>query len=37
MKKKGFTINEIAESLQRSYWSVVYKWKKLKKAFSHFK
>lgn len=36
MKKQGFTINEIAEALQRSYWSVVYKWKEIKKTCSHF-
>lgn len=36
MKKQGFTINQIAESLQRSYWSVVYKWKEIKKTCSHF-
>lgn len=30
MKQQGHTINEIARALNRSYWSVVYKWREIK-------
>lgn len=30
-KKEGLTINQIAEKLNRSYWSIVYKWKEINK------
>jgi hypothetical protein len=30
MKQQGATINEIAKALERSYWSIVYKWKEVK-------
>ncbi|MBE2944032.1 hypothetical protein HPK10_12915 [Anoxybacillus flavithermus] len=30
MKQEGATIQEIADALQRSYWSVVYKWREIK-------
>ncbi|OOE03638.1 DNA endonuclease [Anoxybacillus kestanbolensis] len=31
MKKNGATIQEIADALQRSYWSVMYKWREINK------
>lgn len=30
MKQEGAKIQEIADALQRSYWSVVYKWREIK-------
>jgi hypothetical protein len=30
MKQQGATMNEIAQVLQRSYWSVVYKWREIR-------
>jgi hypothetical protein len=30
LKQQGATINEIAKTLERSYWSIVYKWKEVK-------
>jgi hypothetical protein len=30
MKQQGATIKEIANALERSYWSNVYKWKEVK-------
>ncbi|WP_339171658.1 hypothetical protein [Anoxybacillus sp. FSL W8-1294] len=30
MKQEGATIQEIANALQRSYWSVVHKWREIK-------
>ncbi|MBB6177628.1 hypothetical protein HNQ82_002466 [Anoxybacillus tengchongensis] len=31
MKKDGATVQEIANALQRSYWSVTYKWREINK------
>ncbi|ADI28068.1 DNA endonuclease [Geobacillus sp. G4] len=31
MKQKGATIQEIADTLHRSYWSIVYKWREIQK------
>ncbi|WP_312092838.1 hypothetical protein [Niallia sp.] len=32
LKKEGLTIKKIAYRINRSYWSVVNKWKELKKG-----
>ncbi|MBZ9535250.1 DNA endonuclease [Cytobacillus oceanisediminis] len=32
LKNEGVTINEIAKKLNRSYWSVVYKWSEIKEG-----
>ncbi|MGE7588940.1 DNA endonuclease [Peribacillus sp. NPDC101480] len=31
LKENGYTTNEIAKMLKRSYWSVTYKWQEIKK------